>query len=41
MSEAFRSKPEGRGFSNRKGVIGIFLWPNPSGRTVATWSASL
>jgi hypothetical protein len=35
--EALRYKPEGRG-SIPDGVIGIFHWHNPSGRTVAVGS---
>ena len=34
LVEPLRCKPEGRGFDS-DGVIGIFQWQNPSGRTMA------
>ena len=34
LVEALRYKPECRGFDSR-GVIGIFHWQNPSGRTAS------
>jgi hypothetical protein len=37
LVEALRYKPEGRGF-DPDGVIGIFHWHNPSGRTMALGS---